>query len=189
MPSCTVIGIMNQPTISRANASLGFILFILVAAALVFPRVVDATTSPNASQVPENPVELGGVSVPDEQGGTLTCSNPSGFGETSRLWECGDVNVLGSSEPTPEDSETALARFYRSVSRDRHADNNGVESPRDGMFVKGSATGSEDPLVAVSVTDGDTTQFFAFAGARAHEFSQRLIHAAPANPENKEESK
>lgn len=167
---------------------LGFILFALVAAAIAFPRFVDATTSASESNAPSNPVELGNVSLPDGNGGTLECSNPSGFGGDTPTWDCGETRILGRSANTPDDPTMALARFYRAAALDRTVDTDGVESPRSGVHVKTNGKSGADTLVAVSVADGETTRYFSFGGDKAEELSQRLIDGAAVTTGEKEAS-
>ena len=174
---------MNDSQSSRAPVVLGFILFALVAAVLVFPRVVDATTETAETRAEQNPVELGSIGVPDVDGSTLVCPNPSGFTGNSITWDCGETRILGRSEATPADEVTALARFYRAAALDRNVNTDDVESPHDGVHVK--RNGGEDALIAVSVAeaDGSTTQYFTFGGDQANELSQRLISAAASGKE------
>lgn len=174
---------------SRAPFVLGFILFVLVAAAIAFPRFVDATTSASESNAPSNPVELGNVSLPDGNGGTLECSNPSGFirdTSNSTTWDCGETRILGRSAHTPDDPTMALARFYRAAVPERTVDTDGVESPRSGVHVKANSESGADTVVAVSVADGETTRYFAFGGEKAGELSQRIIDGAGAATGEKE---
>ena len=182
---------MNDLKSSRAPVALGFILCVLVMAVLAFPRIVDATTSNSESRAEQNPVELGGIGVPDGQGGTLNCSNPSGFTGNTITWDCGDTRIAGRSEATPDDSERALARHHRAMTLTRTVDASDVDSPREGIYVK-SSEDSDGRFVSVSVTDGATTQYFTFGGPEADELSQRLIDDAPANSDDshpKEDSK
>ena len=175
---------MNDLKSSRAPGVLGLILLFLVAAALVFPRVVDATTTPEESQVPDNPVELGSIGVPDENGGQLVCSNPSGFAESTKTWDCDSTRILGRSEPTPNNAEKALARFYRRVTLDRNVETGNVGSPREGVHVKRTEADAERTLVAVSIADGQTTRYFSFGGDDAEELAQRLIDSADVNTDS-----
>lgn len=174
---------MNDLKSSRAPVVLGLILLVLVAAAIAFPRFVDAATSDTESRAEQTPVELGGIGIPDGQGGTLTCSNPSGFTGNTITWDCGETRIAGRSEATPDDSAKALARFHRAMVLTREVDTSDVASPREGIYVKKSSE-DDGTFVSVSVADGATTQYFAFGGPEAEELSQRLIDDAPANPSN-----
>lgn len=175
-----MIGVMNDVSPARAPIVLGFVLCALVATVLIFPRVVDATTEPADTRAAQNPVELGSIGIPDENGGTLVCPNPSGFTGNTITWDCGETRILGRSEATPADAATALARSYRAGALERNVDTEGVESPSAGVHVKRNNADGEDALVAVSVAeaDGSTTQYFTFGGNKADELSQRLISAA-----------
>lgn len=177
---------INDTRSSRAPFVLGLILFALVAAAIAFPRFVDATTSASETNAPRNPVELGNVSLPDGNGGTLECSNPSDFGGDTATWDCGETRILGRSAHTPHDPTMALARYYRAAALERAVDTDGVESPRSGVHVKANGESGADTLVAVSVADGETTRYFSFGGDRAEELSQRLIDGAGAATGEKE---
>jgi len=169
---------MNDLKSSRAPIVLGLVLCALVAAVLIFPRVVDATTESADTRAAQNPVELGSIGIPDENGGILVCPNPSGFTGNTITWDCGETRILGRSEATPADEATAVARFYRAAALDRNVDTEGVESPSAGVHVKRNNADGEDALIAVSVADGSTTQYFPFGGDQADELSQRLINAA-----------
>lgn len=168
---------------------LGLILLVLVAAAIAFPRFVDAATSNTESRAEQTPVELGGIGIPDGDGdgGTLTCSNPSGFTGSTITWDCGETRIAGRSEATPDDSAKALARYHRAMVLSRTVDASDVTSPREGIYVKMSSE-DDGTFVSVSVADGATTQYFAFGGPDAEELSQRLIDDAPANPHSEEDS-
>ncbi|WKK61393.1 hypothetical protein QYQ98_00305 [Corynebacterium sp. P3-F1] len=179
---------INDVRSSRAPFVLGFILFVLIAAAIAFPRFVDATTSASETNTPSNPVELGNVSLPDGNGGTLECSNPSGFGGDTSIWDCGETRILGRSARTPDDPTMALARYYRAAALERTVDTDGVESPRSGVHVKANGESGADALVAVSVADGETTRYFSFGGDKAGELSLRLIDGAAVATSEKEAS-
>lgn len=180
-----MIGVMNDLRSTRATIVLGVVLCALVATVLIFPRVVDATTEHADTSAAQNPVELGSIGVPDENGGTLVCPNPSGFTGNTITWDCGETRILGRSEAAPANAATALARFYRAATLERNVDTSGVESPSAGVHVKRNNADGEDALVAVSVAeaDGSTTQYFTFGGDKADEFSQRLISAAASGQE------
>lgn len=173
---------MNHVQSTRAPLVLGIILFLLVSAAIAFPRLVDAATSGGESRAEQAPVELGGIGVPDSHGGTLVCSNPSGFTGNTITWDCGETRVAGRSEVTPDDNQKALARYHRAMTLSRTVEVSEVDSPREGIYVKKSNEDDGGTFVSVSVADGPTTQYFAFGGPEADELSQRLIDDAPANP-------
>lgn len=179
MFGCIVCAIMSELNASRAPVVLGIILFALVTILLLVPRVISTEASSSASSAPEQPVEIGGISIP-EGDGTLMCSNPSKFTDRSRVWECGETRIMARTERTPDDQANALARVYRGAMWARSVDLESVEHPRDGVWAKRSDETGERSLAVVSVADGTTTRFFSIGGPDAHDLAERLVAAVPA---------
>lgn len=175
---CTVCAVMNDSTVSRAPVVLGTILCVLVAVLLVAPRILSQPASSNESAAPENPVEMGSVTVADGDG-PLVCNNPSGFAQSSRIWDCGGTRIMARSESTPDDEDRALARVYRAAVLDRSVDLDGIEQPRDGVRVKRNGASGDGAFVAVSVLDDASTQYFTIGGPDADELADRVVAAAP----------
>ena len=175
---CTVCAVMNDSTVSRASVVLGTILCVLVAVLLVAPRILSQPASSKESAAPENPVEMGSVTVADGDG-PLVCNNPSGFAQSSRIWDCGGTRIMARSESTPADEDAALARVYRAAVLDRSVDRDGIEQPRDGVRVKRNGASGDGAFVAVSVLDDASTRYFTIGGPDADELADRVVDAAP----------
>lgn len=121
---------------------------------------------------------MGSVTVADGDG-PLVCNNPSGFAQSSRIWDCGGTRIMARSESTPGDEDAALARVYRAAVLDRSVDRDGIEHPRDGVRVKRSRASGDDAIVAVSVLDDASTRYFTIGGPEADELADRVVAAAP----------
>ena len=107
------------------------------------------------------------------------CSNPSGFAQSSRIWDCGGTRIMARSESTPDDEDRALARVYRAAVWDRSVDLDGIEQPRDGVRVKRNGASGDGSFVAVSVLDDASTLYFTLGGPDADEMADRVVAAAP----------